>query len=354
VAVPGLVLFGPDPADCVKCDPQGLHIILPSDFPRQRPGTGVVTDFGVKGDFEITVSYTVLQGAQPGVTGNPTELRLVVVPNESPRPGMWQRADQNRTVLSRQAPGRNQGVVFLTPPGVGGIPQRQVLDRTQAGAFLADCTRWNNEDIPKDPWGNEIFNNIELHTYRQAPAAAPTGRLRLVRGGATLGFYTIDGPGDEFTFLHSYDFGTGDLKNVRVLGSTGGPGVLFDVRVTDISIRAEGLPKAPSAAVAAAPPRAPESARSGWLGAVLALLALSVAAVVSLGAWYYARARRRPAPAREVAAPAAARAIVFKCCGCGKRLRARPDQAGTSPKCPQCGTAVVVPGAFTEKPEGRP
>jgi serine/threonine protein kinase len=322
--VHGLVIYGPDASECVRFEPTGLHITLPADFPRQRAGTGVVTDFGVKGDFEITVSFEVLSGAQPGASGNPTELRLVVVPNEAPRPGMWQRADQNRAILSRQAPGRNQ-----------------------VGAFLADSTRWNNQDIPKDPWGNETFNSIELHTYRQSSAALGTGRLRLVRSGTTLCFFTGDGPGEDFTLLQTQEFGKEDLKNVRILGSTGGLGAGLDVLVTDVSIRAEGLGKP----AAAAPPPAPPSRMPPWLVAVLALSGLSVAVAVALGAWLYARPRRRPAHGGPVPAAGPARAIVFKCPGCGKRLRARAEQAGSKPKCPQCGKAVVVPNAMPENPE---
>jgi hypothetical protein len=322
--IPGLSIYGPDAPDCVKTEPDGVRITLPATFPRQRPGTGVITDFGVRGDFEITVSFEILGEAQPGLWGNPTELRLVVVPNESPRPGMWHRANQNRAVVSREVPGRNN-----------------------AGGFVADSTRWNNEDIPKDEWGNEKFDRIELHTRRRSPAAENTGRLRLVRSGPTLFFYTSDGPGQDFALLQTKEFGKEDLKNARILGSTGGPGATFDALVTDVSIRAEALPRV---STAAAQP-APGTGGRGWPVAVLALSGLPVVVAVSLGAWHYARRRRRAAPARQVPGPAGA--ILFKCPICGKRLKARADQAGTKPKCPQCGNAVVVPKALPENPEGR-
>jgi serine/threonine protein kinase len=325
--VPGLLIFGPDAADCVKFEPDGLRITLPATYPRQRPGTGVVTDFGVKGDFEITLSFEILGGPILGGWGNPTELRLVVVPNEYPRPGKWHHANQNRAILSREPPGRNN-----------------------AGGFVADSTRWNNEDVPKDEWGNEIFDGIELHTRKRSPAAANTGRLRLVRSGPTLYFFTGDGPGEDFALLQTQQFGTEDLKNVRILGSTGGPGASLDVLVTDVSIRADALPKVS----APAPQKAPATGGRGWLVAVSALSCLSVAVAVSLGAWHYARTRRRAAPAGPVPGVGAVRAIVFKCPGCGKGLRARVDQAGTKPNCPQCGKGVVVPRALPENPQGLP
>ena len=65
--------------------------------------------------------------------------------------------------------------------------------------------------------------------FRQGDRAAAiykveSGRLRLIRSGGTLFFYASEEPGKDFTLLHQSEFGTGDLKNVRILGSTGGPG----------------------------------------------------------------------------------------------------------------------------------
>src|SRR5688572_16159411 len=69
--VPGLALHGPEANECVTFEPEGLRIKLPSTYPRQRPGTGVVTDFGVKGDFEITVSFEIIEEPRFRNPGNP-------------------------------------------------------------------------------------------------------------------------------------------------------------------------------------------------------------------------------------------------------------------------------------------
>jgi serine/threonine protein kinase/DNA-directed RNA polymerase subunit RPC12/RpoP len=403
--VPGLLVHGPDAPDCVKFEPEGLRITLPSTFPRQRPGTGVVTGFGVRGDFEITVGFEILGWPRPGAGGNPTELQLVIVPNKAPQPGKWQKATQNYASLSRRAPrGNTVSAVRTMPPrrtdpiaqaiasqvgapsGTGapvwpqalvalrvatlrafaetmppGDEAQKVVRETRwndSGAFIADFTRWNNENVPRDEWGNEMYNTLEEHHPSPLfPAAASTGRLRLVRKGPTLSFFTSEPPAGDFKLLDTRPFGTDDLKDVRVLGSTGGPGASFDVRVTDLSIRAEGLPKMPAAAAR------PAAGGRKWPPGLLVLAGLVAAAVaVSLGTWYYTRTRRRPVPACPAPAsvPAAAPpspvagGIVFKCPGCGKRLRARAEQAGSRPKCPQCGQEVVVPSVLPKKPEEQP
>ena len=39
--IPGLIIYGPDAAECVKYEPEGMRLTLPLDYPRPRPGTGV-------------------------------------------------------------------------------------------------------------------------------------------------------------------------------------------------------------------------------------------------------------------------------------------------------------------------
>ncbi len=117
--VPGLLTYGPEAPECVKFEPEGLRITLPLGYPRQRSGTGVVTDFGVRGDFEITLSFEILQEPRPGFPGNPTDLMLVVVPVEHPEPDTWHKASQNQAVLSRE-----------------------VASPNDVGQFVADVTKW--------------------------------------------------------------------------------------------------------------------------------------------------------------------------------------------------------------------
>src|SRR5262249_33647539 len=108
--------------------------------------------------------------------------------------------------------------------------------------FVAVLTRWSNEPLPKDKFGNEDFSGIEKEIKHPAPAASKKGRLRLVRQGPELLFFAGEDDGD-FTLLAREEFGAKDLKDVRILASTGWMGTALEVRVTDFSIRAEKLLK---------------------------------------------------------------------------------------------------------------
>lgn len=319
--VPGLSIYGPDAAECVKFAAEGLRISLPGTYPVERPGTGCVTDFGVRGDFEITLSFEFVTEPRLGVWGNPTVLQLVVVPEEPVKAGLWHRTDQNRASLARVAPGRKA-----------------------SGQFRAQSTRWNNENLPTDEWGNENFNTIESLVSKQSPAQSATGRLRLVRGGPTLYFYVGEGADKDFSLLYQSEFGTKDLKNVRILARTGGPGASFNVRVTDLHIRADAFPKVGQATLQ---PDQPAWARR-WL---VVVLALSFGITVPVGVLLYLRARRQVPQPSPTASPAPASAIGVNCPGCGKRLKVRRDLAGKKLKCPHCSGAVVVPEAPPVKPE---
>jgi hypothetical protein len=321
--VPGLLIYGPEASGCVKFEPDGLRITLPAGYPRQRSGTGVVTEFGIKGDFEITARFEILEEPRVGAGGNPTDLSLVVVPNELPEPDVWYKASQNRALLARELTGANQ-----------------------TGRFHADATTWTL-DIPTDQWGNELFSRVELHHSERSLTTARTGRLRLVRSGSVLFFSTSEDAAEEFSLLHKHEFGTRDLKNVRILASTGGPAASLDVRVTDIRIRADGFVK-PTEAI----PQPTAGAGGGWSWGGI-LLAVAVPVVIALGTWWYRR-RGRAAPAEQPAGAADSPAIVFECPGCKKRLKVKSERAGSRVKCPSCGKPVEVPASPPANPEQSP
>jgi RNA polymerase sigma factor (sigma-70 family) len=317
--IAGLAFYGPEASERVTFEPDGLRVTLPPTYPRPRPGTGVATDFGVKGDFEITVGFEILPAPVAGPPNLGAELRLVVVPAERAEPLVWHKASMNRASIIREIHAQNDG-----------------------GTFLANVAKWTG-DIPKDPWGNENFGKVEQHQNHRTTATVRTGRIRLVRAGTALAFYTSDGGDKEFTLLHKAEFGARDLKNVRILGSTAGPWNSLDVRVTDLRIRADAFVQPEPNNRTPTRPAPEASSDRDWLVPVAVAVPLVLIALVT-GGWLVVRLLRPAAPGNPTS-PAAtpATTIALRCAGCGKGLKAKRDRAGSKVKCPHCGSAVQVP-----------
>jgi hypothetical protein len=215
----GWALFGPDAGDYVKFEPAGLRITLPAGFPPDRPSVGVIRAAPVKGDFEITVSFEILQEPVPTDTVKQTRLSLVAA---------LDRPDVNMATLSRAA--IRQGPQYLT--------------------WL---TLWS-----------EAAGKAQRR-FDPFPAAGKAGKLRLVRTGPVLSYQVAAADAQEFTVLQEYPFSGDDLTDVRLTATTGGPQAALDLRVLDCRIRAA------SVAEAAAVP-SPEAPRGKpWLPPALAV-----------------------------------------------------------------------------------
>jgi hypothetical protein len=205
-------LTGPDADKHVKFEPDGLRITLPAGYVGDRPITGLVTAFGVQGDFEITLSYEILKepaAADAGSGG--TRLTLGV---------LLHTAERNLAQLSRKVDMK------------GGL-------RFAAWAYTSDKDQPRNKGVA---------------------AKAKTGRLRLTRAGNVLSYFAADGADQDFTLLQKFPFGAEDVREVRITGATGGDKAALEVRVIDLRIRAAALPKtleplAPPPLPPAPPPR---------------------------------------------------------------------------------------------------
>ncbi len=205
-------LTGVGAEKCVKFEPEGLRITLPAGYVGDRPITGLVTTFGVRGDFEITVSYEILQepAAEDAGSGG-TRLTLGV---------LLHATAQNLANFSRKM-------------DVKGGP------RFAAWAYTADTDKPRNKAVP---------------------AKAKTGRLRLTREANFISYSFAEGSDKEFTLLQNFPFGREDVREVRITGATGGDKAALDMRVTDLRIRAAAFPKtfeplAPPPLLPAPPPR---------------------------------------------------------------------------------------------------
>ena len=75
---PPLTLMGPDAEQCVRFEPAGLRIVLPNGHPPARPVIGLRVPLEIKGDFEITMSFAILQEPRPADTGFGARITLSV------------------------------------------------------------------------------------------------------------------------------------------------------------------------------------------------------------------------------------------------------------------------------------
>jgi hypothetical protein len=238
---PGVSVFGPIGEECVRFEPEGVRIGVP-DFDNDR-GNGVLTDFGIKGDFEITVSYEILREPEVEQAG-PRQTRISLGVDID-------REGFNMATISRKVQGK------------------------RGREFMGWVTLFNKETGKNQAGVNPI------------PARTRVGRLRLVRTGDTLVFYgseTLDG---NFIHVWSQPIGGDDIRTIRLAAATGNPEVPLDVRVSDLHIRAEGFINEP--AVASTPGAGPEPEKKSRLVMWLVLGAVLVLAL--LGGWLYVRRR---------------------------------------------------------------
>jgi WD40 repeat protein len=190
-------LVGKDAAQVVKFEPAGLRLTLSPGKAATNAGIGVIAARAMKGDFEITVSFELLQEPEAEDAGTQTRFSLAVNLN---KPNTGDMATFSRRMTAK-------GPHFFT------------------------WTSLRDKETGKDKYMGREF-----------PTKAKAGRLRLVRTGSLLSYYTAEGSNSEFTFLQQYPFGAEDLKDVRLMVAPGGPKAALDVRVTDLRIRAEALP----------------------------------------------------------------------------------------------------------------
>jgi hypothetical protein len=321
VKAPGWHYEGPAADECFKWHATGLLINLPTGYNGERPSTGIRSGFGVKGDFELTFNYEMLKESfSQDANAYPTRLSLEIF------------KDVPETTIATASRSMGKG-----------------------GPIFVSWARIRDKN-PSDTIGFD----------------AKKGRLRLVRSGPDLYFGVsreFDGP---FQYISKSNFGTEDLRDVRITASTGGADALLEARVTDLRIRADSIPNAAPPPVASAPgndqPTQPQAAADfdwlRWAGGGFAALLVIVGAVMLLSG------RKRPrkveivkAPAKPVAAtpkpvaaapkpaaatpkPATAAAppgVIAVACSCGKSLKAKVALAGKRVKCPECGAPVLIP-----------
>jgi hypothetical protein len=294
---PGWNVLDPGAEQNVRFEAAGLRITLPPGREKGRPATGLMTDFGVKGDFEITLSFEILKEADPGTNRSILDL---VITKDVPKSDV--------TTIGR------------------------LMGPQDGRRFMGWSNVWND--------GNE---KMVPHSI-SVPTKIMTGRLRLVRSGADVHYGFSDGFEGNFRYFKKFAFGPEDLRKVRVVGSTGGDKAALDVRVTDFRIRADAIPNMPAGA---APPVAqpvavpqaavPPPARDSLVLALVLALGITVLLVLAACAFLFLRGRKQTLPSAPVPLT-----VDVVCSGCGKKLKVKPELAGKKVRCGECGKTVLI------------
>jgi hypothetical protein len=315
----GLQFVGRNADECVRFEPDGLRIRLPRGHTRESP-TGVGTKVPFHGDFEVTVSFEILEEPDPAETG--------------PKPGTRFSLGVELDTPQRNVASMSRGI----GPGAG--PQ-----------FIPWMTVWDPGSA-KNAYRDDAF-----------PAQGKGGRLRLERTGSMLAYYASEGLSNEFTLIQRYPFGADDVRQVRAVGLLSGPNASLDVRVTDLRIRAQSAPEPPASQPPASQPPAsqppasqpPASGSRGWVAAAMLLVLITI--LCGVGLWLYLRQWRLadkappgPAGPDNQSPPGAPPTVAVACPGCGKKLKVRAALAGKKVKCPQCGQAILVPETSATEP----
>jgi serine/threonine protein kinase len=285
--------------DKVAWEAGGVRVTLPAGQGVQKPA-GLGGRLTIKGDFEITVSYEILEVDKPSKGyGVGVALYVAIDP------------DSNDAVsLARR----------LLPDG-----------RT---VFMSDRMK---------PGDGKLEHKTEMR-----PSSAETGKLRIQRAGSRVRFLVAEEDSAEFTQVDDLEFGAGNVTFVQVSGNGGGSESGLDIRLLDFTLRT-----ADPAASATVPSLSGGKEGLVWVLTFGLLITLALAVV---GLYLRRRHRARlglapmPTPAEPAKPALAAATISMPCPGCGKNLRARAEFAGKKCKCPQCGQAVLVPATPSASP----
>jgi hypothetical protein len=200
-------LYGANADQFVKFEPEGVRITLPAVNEGGRPETGLAARTTLKGDFEVTVRYEILAEPTVAEVGN----------------------NFTRITLSVQ---------FASPSGGATLSRR--MQKNIGPQLFA----WMS---PRDKADGKAAPSFFL------PATAKNGRLRIARTDGKLFYRFAENDAPNFRELASPAFRSDDVVEVRFIGATLGPNANFDVRVTDLQIRADSIANAPTAPKPAAP-----------------------------------------------------------------------------------------------------
>jgi hypothetical protein len=225
-------------------DEHGVRIRLPGGQGKLPP-TNLVTNFGVRGDFEATLSYEILRADQP-TSGYGVGVSLYAAIDPTTK---------NAVSLGRRV---------LTDGATKFVSNRQQ---------------------PVGPPNHTRFMD----------SGAAKGKLRILRIGWIVHFLVQEGDAD-FVELNRVDWAEDDLVQINVGANAGNSDAGLDVRLLDFTLKAEELPR--KAAPVEKPPPDDEVTRPRWRSLVPAAIALAMILVASAAAAWWRQRRRNNNAAR--------------------------------------------------------
>jgi len=185
-------LTGPNAAGSIQSDSRGLRITLTEEH-GLRPAVGLALQTGIKGDFEITMEFELIQVDKP-VGGNGAGVSIWIK--------MVSYSDEAATIW--RAVGKGGEQVFLS-------------HRASTG-----------------PDGKRVH-----HGGDPIATQATSGKLRLVRTGSMLSYRVAEGSSEAFQELFETEIGEDDLGMVRFAADNGGSATLVDMRIVEVKITSD-------------------------------------------------------------------------------------------------------------------
>jgi hypothetical protein len=184
-----LQLAGSEPDKYIHREAEGLRITLPAGTTVEN-GVGVALRLPVHGDCTLTAAFTILQ-SDPPKSGNGSGVILQVIKKN----------------------GEGQDIAAIT----------RTCRPAKGEAFVAN---WSSKQGDKP-----------VAKLKDFASQAKSGRLRLMRQGAVLHFLIAEGSQDPFREIFDVNFGSEDIRTVRLVADTRKANNLLDVRLESLSLQ---------------------------------------------------------------------------------------------------------------------
>ncbi len=233
-------LFQVNDDKLVQIEPEGLRIRMLRPFTSPGYGIGVRTNFGFKGDFDVTVAFELLQMDMPPASpkAGPASIgvTLFLVPvhggiNAATAMDRFIQVDDIRLV---KANNRGRPLFVSSTVGLANSPIGQGALFGAFGLILGKTRdtngiRWWAKDPPK-------------YVNQAVPCDNIVCRLRMARNGGIVQYLWAPGTqGDNFQRIGQSEWRFEEVEHVRMTSFMNRSPVSTDVRLLDFQIRADQL-----------------------------------------------------------------------------------------------------------------